>query len=49
MIYSIVGQTLMFTIPAFLIFALFFHLVFIKMITKPTVNLFRTIMHKKKI
>ena len=48
-IYSIIGSTLMYAIPAFLVFGLFFHLVFIKMIMKPTVNLFRKIQHKPLI
>lgn len=47
--YSIVGSTLLFVIPAFLIFALVFHLIFIRMIAKPTVNLFRRIQHKPQI
>jgi len=43
------GLTLMFIIPAFLIFALLFHLIFVKMIIKPTVNLFRKIQNKPLI
>jgi predicted ABC-type sugar transport system permease subunit len=48
-VYSIIGSTLLYAIPAFLIFALAFHLIFIKMILKPTVNLFRKIQRKQLI
>jgi len=48
-VYSPIGLTLMVAIPMFLIFALAFHLLMIKMFIKPTVNLFRKIQHKKLI
>jgi len=48
-IYSPVAMTLLFVIPAFVIFGLVFDLVIMHMILKPTVNLFRRIQHKPKI